>query len=330
MDDNCYNCKKGGDGGWDHMKRKITVKDKNGNYYAVSKDDPRYLSGELLPRAKGLITVKDKNNNQFQISKDDPRYLSGELISILSNHIMVRDKNNKCFLVDKDDPRYISGELVHNCLGFVPVKDKNGNIFSVKKDDPRYLSGEVVSIQKDKHHTIETRNKIRNSMIQDNSTNPRIWVSKDGKTKYILKIKLHEYLNDGWELGRINCNSHINTQDKDTLIKNKNNKTNKNNKKQKTIPIYISLISKDQIQILLDNGYNKTQIAKEFNISRSKVNNLLKYYNLQYIKSNPLDNYTYEQYLSEINSGMSKEAIGRKYGVSSNAINHKIKNLIKK
>ena len=30
----------------------------------------------------GMVSVKDKNGNTFQVSKDDPRYLSGELVSL--------------------------------------------------------------------------------------------------------------------------------------------------------------------------------------------------------------------------------------------------------
>lgn len=41
----CYNVQLGGKG-W-NTKGLVSVKDKNGNYFSVSVDDPRYLSGEL-------------------------------------------------------------------------------------------------------------------------------------------------------------------------------------------------------------------------------------------------------------------------------------------
>lgn len=76
-DKNCYNVMLGG--GID-TTGKIIVKDKNGNTYMLDKDDPRYLSGELVPTATGNICVKDKNGNFYYIDPNDPRYLSGELI----------------------------------------------------------------------------------------------------------------------------------------------------------------------------------------------------------------------------------------------------------
>ena len=43
-------------------------------------DDERIKSGELVGIVKGMVTVKDKNGNKFYISKTDERYISGELI----------------------------------------------------------------------------------------------------------------------------------------------------------------------------------------------------------------------------------------------------------
>lgn len=59
---------------------KVVVKDKNGKTSRVSADDPRYLSGELVPVSKGMVIVKDKDGNIMQVSADDPKYLNGELI----------------------------------------------------------------------------------------------------------------------------------------------------------------------------------------------------------------------------------------------------------
>lgn len=62
-------------------KGMVTVKDKNGDKLRVSKDDPRYISGELVGVNKGMIAVVDRHGNIIQVSKDDPRYTSGEFIS---------------------------------------------------------------------------------------------------------------------------------------------------------------------------------------------------------------------------------------------------------
>ena len=52
------------------------------------------------------------------------------------------------------------------------------------------------------YHKEESRNNIRKTMTPENSTNPRVWVCKDGIAKYIKKEFLEEYISDGWELGR--------------------------------------------------------------------------------------------------------------------------------
>ena len=48
-----YNIKLGGEGGGDHLRGTVTVKDKSGNTFQVDRDDPRYLSGQLMGITKG-------------------------------------------------------------------------------------------------------------------------------------------------------------------------------------------------------------------------------------------------------------------------------------
>lgn len=75
------------------MFNKVRVQDKFGNRFTVTKDDTRYLSGELFSILKdkpqqrnfntiGKVSVKDKNGNTFLVNKDDQRYLSGELVGV--------------------------------------------------------------------------------------------------------------------------------------------------------------------------------------------------------------------------------------------------------
>jgi len=42
----------------------------------------KHIFGELSSIGKNTITVKDINGNKFRVNKDDPRYLSGELVGI--------------------------------------------------------------------------------------------------------------------------------------------------------------------------------------------------------------------------------------------------------
>ena len=52
-------------------------------------------------------------------------------------------------------------------------------------------------------HKTTTRNKIRNSMKHSNSTNPRVWMCKNGLVKYVLKTRIQEFLDNGFEFGRV-------------------------------------------------------------------------------------------------------------------------------
>jgi hypothetical protein len=67
-------------------KNKVIVKDKNGKKFAVDKDDPRYINGELIFIHKNKFIAKDKNGNMFLAYKDDPRYLSGEITGSTKNN----------------------------------------------------------------------------------------------------------------------------------------------------------------------------------------------------------------------------------------------------
>lgn len=54
-----------------------------------------------------------------------------------------------------------------------------------------------------KHHSEESKNKIRKTLTPKDSTNDHIWVNDgNGNVKYLNKKKLDEYLKNGWSLGR--------------------------------------------------------------------------------------------------------------------------------
>ena len=76
------------------MKNKIMAKDKDGNAIKIDKDDPRFLSGELVGVTKGDPRVKASSSKSMK------------------NKIMAKDKDGNAIKIDKDDPRFLSGELV--------------------------------------------------------------------------------------------------------------------------------------------------------------------------------------------------------------------------
>lgn len=107
-----YNCKTGGTGSWSHLKHAVPVKDGVGNTLSVHRQDPRYLSGQLVHVTKGLIVAIDENGNKISVDRNDPRLLSGEVLTLASTLITVKDSNGKCFRVSKTDPKYINGQYV--------------------------------------------------------------------------------------------------------------------------------------------------------------------------------------------------------------------------
>ena len=70
------------------VRGKIVVKDRDGNMFHTTKDDPRFISGELVHSNSGKITVKDRDGNMFHTTKDDPRFISGELVHISKNVVL--------------------------------------------------------------------------------------------------------------------------------------------------------------------------------------------------------------------------------------------------
>jgi len=179
----------------------VPVKDIYNNFLLVHINDPRYLSGELIPASYNLVTVKDQNGNTLKVEKNDPRYLSGELVSNMINCVAVKDKDGNNFIVDKTNEKYLSGELVPVNTGKATVKDQNGKIFNVDTNDPRYLSGELIHINKGKKNSLETI--LKKSGI-NSSQYGKIWITNYElkENKKIIKEELDQYLNLGWIKGR--------------------------------------------------------------------------------------------------------------------------------
>ena len=144
----------------------VVVKDTNGNTSMVSVKDKRYLSGELVPIAKGTVNVIDINGKCFQVSVNDERYLSGELVPYNINLVPVKDNKGKNYIVHVTDERYLSGELVHVMTNRVPVLHE-GKTISVFKNDPKYLAGEYSVFSKNKVACENTEGKREHLSLDD-------------------------------------------------------------------------------------------------------------------------------------------------------------------
>ena len=188
--------KKNGDHKWDSTGM-ITVKDDTGNTFQVLKNDPRYISGELVGIAKGKVTVKDDKGNTFQVLKNDPRYISGELVHVVKGNVVVRDRNGNTMSVSKEDPRYLSGELEHIAKRTFKAKDSTGTIYVITKEDPRWGSGELVGLNKNKKASKESI-ELRRSKLKGQKR------SKETKEKNSKNLKLFWKSENGQKLRELN------------------------------------------------------------------------------------------------------------------------------
>ena len=178
-DINCYNIVTGGKGSFPKScndSNNIRVKDINGNCFVTTKDDPRWLNGELVGLTKGKTVFKNK--------------ITGELKQLEINN------------VDYDIWEYIS-------TNYVNVKDKYNNMFRVSIYDERYISGELKPILKDKKHSYKTKCKMSNThklnkdqQGEKNSQFGTCWIYNNKENKKIKKEQLNEYLKLGWIKGR--------------------------------------------------------------------------------------------------------------------------------
>ena len=166
------------------------------------------LGGDYLTTL-GVAIVKDKNGNRFGVSVSDPRYLSGELVGVAKDIAVVKDKNGNKFGVSVSDPRYLSGELVGATKGKIPVKDKYGKCYFVSTDDKRYINHELTPIWKNRNHSEESKQKMRETCKtikhqqgEKNSQFGTCWITKDGINKKIKQTELDDYINNGWVKGR--------------------------------------------------------------------------------------------------------------------------------
>ena len=72
-------------------KNKVTVRDTHGNISVVYKDDPQYLSGDLVHITAGMMNVKDIHGNVYKVAVDDHRIVSGELVPYMCGFIWIND-----------------------------------------------------------------------------------------------------------------------------------------------------------------------------------------------------------------------------------------------
>jgi hypothetical protein len=163
--------------------------------------------GVKPPGTKGKVIVINEIGEPICISKNDPRFLSGELKGVCAGKVLVKDKNGNALRVDTNDTRYISGELISAATGFIAVKDVYNNYFSLDKNN--YDKSKYKFIWTGRRHTKESKRKIgmANSIHQKGERNNRygtcwIYNIELKKSKSIKKEELQQWLDKGWKSGR--------------------------------------------------------------------------------------------------------------------------------
>ena len=208
----CYNLVKGGIG-WNN-EGLVAVKDNiTGKCIHVSKNDPRYLNGELKGITYGLVTCKDKDNNVLQVDKHDIRLNDGTYTYIHKGKSLYKDEEGNTYFLCTDDERIKKLNLVGFSKGMRTVRDKNNNYFYVDVNDERIKTGELYSLWKDRKHTEETKQKLKNTFKKNhhqqgvkNSQYGTCWVYKyvdeNIQNKKIKKEDKELYLLNGGYSGR--------------------------------------------------------------------------------------------------------------------------------
>lgn len=206
----------------------VTAKDRDGNTLRISKEDPRYLSGELVHNFNGMVTTKDKDGNKFHVKIDDPRYLSGELVSVNTGTKRPEETTAKHIEFMKQYWAETGGhsdeskqKMRQANLGKVSVRDKDGNETRISVDDERIANGElVVACKNSKWLNNKNLRKSRfirpekvQSFLDDGwelglvyfNKKKRFWVSNPLSriSRQVTEDKLDEFISNGWQMGRI-------------------------------------------------------------------------------------------------------------------------------
>jgi len=151
--------------------------------------------------AVGRLTAKDKDGKLFNISKNDPRYLSGELVGNSSGTVTVKDENGVVYQVSIDDPRYLSGELVFIRIGAICTEETKKKISNSLRE--RYkMFDRVLSEETKKKIGDDAKERYKNP--KNNPSYGSLWIynMELKENKKIKKEELSNWINKGWFKGR--------------------------------------------------------------------------------------------------------------------------------
>ena len=191
----CYNLACGGQSF--NTFGRFAARDKDGNIFGISVDDPRYLSGELVHVTKNYFTAKDKDGKHYRITKEDPRWISGELVG-LTKGIPFSDEYKE------NMKKAIAGKHKNHIYRYVCNED--GPILIKYEEQEKYLQNGYQlgkRFHKIKVQAISDAHKRLGYQVgEKNSQYGKCWIHNNEKSISIKKEDLDQYLSSGWIKGR--------------------------------------------------------------------------------------------------------------------------------
>lgn len=97
-----------------------------------------YASGRLISTSKGKLAVKDKDGNIFKVSVDDPRYLSGELQYIWKGRKHSENSKHKNSQTMKEKQAGVKNNRYGTCWIYNEILKQNKSIFKTELE--KYIS----------------------------------------------------------------------------------------------------------------------------------------------------------------------------------------------
>jgi hypothetical protein len=76
-------------------KRYYNLHNHHFNHWSADLDKAKHIVEKISRKNKGKIVAKDSDGNFIRIDKDDPRWISGELIGVITGHIQSEEANKK-------------------------------------------------------------------------------------------------------------------------------------------------------------------------------------------------------------------------------------------
>ena len=178
---------------------KICVKDKKtGKLHYIDSKQFNENIYEKSSTIKDKVTVKDKNNNYYHVFIDDPRLLSGEFTFMWKgrkHNEITKQKISKKHLLNKHQQKEKNSQY-GTCWVYKFNENDESTSIKIKKEElNEYLS----------KGWIKGRKIVNKENIQA-ANKDKVWIYKDNKTKFIYKYDLNQYLENGWLQGRPNAN----------------------------------------------------------------------------------------------------------------------------